>query len=183
MLSPTRQAIPWPACAKTLEEIARPASTRRSGQITSPQRAAIQVAANGDTREVLNFCANNYLGLAATRRSSRAAPRPSTTTASAWPRCASSAAPRTCTRSSKRKIAELPRHGGHHPLRGLLRRQRRSVRAAAGPEDADHLRRAQPRLHHRRHPPVQGPAHPLRHIPTWRPGKAAGHAGRRDPSS
>jgi glycine C-acetyltransferase len=32
--------------------------------ITSPQRAAIDVRTNGDTHEVLNFCANNYLGLA-----------------------------------------------------------------------------------------------------------------------
>jgi glycine C-acetyltransferase len=32
--------------------------------ITSPQEAAIDVRTNGDTREVLNFCANNYLGLA-----------------------------------------------------------------------------------------------------------------------
>lgn len=32
--------------------------------ITSPQEAAIAVRTNGDTREVLNFCANNYLGLA-----------------------------------------------------------------------------------------------------------------------
>ncbi len=32
--------------------------------ITSPQEAAIDVRSNGDTREVLNFCANNYLGLA-----------------------------------------------------------------------------------------------------------------------
>jgi len=33
-------------------------------QITGPQQAAISVSTNGDTREVLNLCANNYLGLA-----------------------------------------------------------------------------------------------------------------------
>ena len=33
-------------------------------QITGPQQAAISVSANGDTKEVLNLCANNYLGLA-----------------------------------------------------------------------------------------------------------------------
>jgi glycine C-acetyltransferase len=32
--------------------------------ITSPQQAAITVAGDGAEREVLNFCANNYLGLA-----------------------------------------------------------------------------------------------------------------------
>ena len=33
-------------------------------QITGPQQAAISVKANGDSKEVLNLCANNYLGLA-----------------------------------------------------------------------------------------------------------------------
>ncbi len=32
--------------------------------IAGPQQAAISVSANGDTKEVLNLCANNYLGLA-----------------------------------------------------------------------------------------------------------------------
>jgi glycine C-acetyltransferase len=32
--------------------------------IAGPQQAAIDVRSNGDTREVLNLCANNYLGLA-----------------------------------------------------------------------------------------------------------------------
>ena len=32
--------------------------------IAGPQQAAINVRSNGDTTEVLNLCANNYLGLA-----------------------------------------------------------------------------------------------------------------------
>ena len=32
--------------------------------IAGPQQAAIDVKTNGDTAEVLNLCANNYLGLA-----------------------------------------------------------------------------------------------------------------------
>ena len=32
--------------------------------IAGPQQAAIKVQSNGDTAEVLNLCANNYLGLA-----------------------------------------------------------------------------------------------------------------------
>ena len=32
--------------------------------IAGPQQAAINVQSNGDTTEVLNLCANNYLGLA-----------------------------------------------------------------------------------------------------------------------
>ena len=48
----------------TLEEIREAGLYKEERVITSPQRAAIHVAANGATREVLNFCANNYLGLA-----------------------------------------------------------------------------------------------------------------------
>ena len=33
-------------------------------QISGPQQAAIKVRSNGDSKEVLNLCANNYLGLA-----------------------------------------------------------------------------------------------------------------------
>jgi glycine C-acetyltransferase len=49
---------------ETLEEIREAGLYKEERIITSPQRAAIEVAANGETREVLNFCANNYLGLA-----------------------------------------------------------------------------------------------------------------------
>ncbi len=48
----------------TLEEIREAGLYKEERIITSPQRANIDVAANGGTREVLNFCANNYLGLA-----------------------------------------------------------------------------------------------------------------------
>ena len=49
---------------ETLDDIRAAGLYKEERIITSPQRAAIDVAANGDTREVLNFCANNYLGLA-----------------------------------------------------------------------------------------------------------------------
>ena len=49
----------------TLEEIRAAGLYKTERVITSPQRAAIDVAdADGSTQEVLNFCANNYLGLA-----------------------------------------------------------------------------------------------------------------------
>jgi glycine C-acetyltransferase len=37
---------------------------KRERLIAGPQQAAIHVKTNGDTKEVLNLCANNYLGLA-----------------------------------------------------------------------------------------------------------------------
>ena len=72
---------------------------KRERVITSPQGAWIEA----DGRRVVNFCANNYLGLAGHPdlvAAARDGARPATATAS--PRCGSSAAPRTSTRSSRR---------------------------------------------------------------------------------
>jgi len=50
---------------ETLAEIREAGLYKDERIITTPQRVAIEVAANDDgEREVLNFCANNYLGLA-----------------------------------------------------------------------------------------------------------------------
>ncbi|MEM6413136.1 MAG: glycine C-acetyltransferase [Pseudomonadota bacterium] len=48
----------------TLAEIDEQGLTKPERIITSPQSAEIQVNNNGQTKTVLNFCANNYLGLA-----------------------------------------------------------------------------------------------------------------------
>ena len=48
----------------TLAEIEAAGLTKRERLIAGPQGARIKVAANGATRETLNLCANNYLGLA-----------------------------------------------------------------------------------------------------------------------
>ncbi|MBB5965322.1 glycine C-acetyltransferase [Planomonospora venezuelensis] len=47
-----------------LGEIASAGLLKPERVITTPQRAGIAVSAAGGPREVLNFCANNYLGLA-----------------------------------------------------------------------------------------------------------------------
>ncbi len=62
--------------------------------ITSPQRAVIDVAGG---KPVINLCANNYLGLAADAEVVKAAHKALMSMAMAWPRCASSASPKTCT--------------------------------------------------------------------------------------
>ena len=105
--------------------------------------------------------------------------RRSTSAATGWPRCGSSAAPRRCTASS-RSGWRLPRQRGRDPLQLLLRRQRRAVRGAARRARRGHLRPAQPRLDHRRHPALQGAPPPLR---KRRHGRARGAAarGRRRP--
>jgi glycine C-acetyltransferase len=48
----------------TLAEIEADGLTKREREIAGPQRARIEVAANGKQRSMLNLCANNYLGLA-----------------------------------------------------------------------------------------------------------------------
>ena len=50
--------------AETLAQIERDGLTKRERAIVTPQRAHIAVAGNGPRKEVLNLCANNYLGLA-----------------------------------------------------------------------------------------------------------------------
>ena len=50
---------------QTLDEIRDAGLFKEERVITSPQDADIEVATAGDgAREVINFCANNYLGLA-----------------------------------------------------------------------------------------------------------------------
>ena len=88
----------------TLADIDRAGLYKRERVITTPQGARI---AGRDGQEVLNFCANNYLGLADHPRSWPRPTRRSTAGATAWPACASSAAPRTCTSSSRREISEF----------------------------------------------------------------------------
>ncbi len=69
----------------------------------------------------------------------------------------------------------FPGHRRRDPLRLLLRRQRRSVRDPARSGGRGHLRRAQPREHHRRRTPVQGRPLPL---PQPGHGRSGGPAGR-----
>ncbi|MCH8347087.1 MAG: glycine C-acetyltransferase [Proteobacteria bacterium] len=48
-----------------LDEIDAAGLYKRERLIATPQSSGIEVSENGSTREVINFCANNYLGLAA----------------------------------------------------------------------------------------------------------------------
>ena len=49
---------------ETLADIREQGLEKLERQITSPQGPVIDVAHEGETKRVLNFCANNYLGLA-----------------------------------------------------------------------------------------------------------------------
>jgi glycine C-acetyltransferase len=52
------------ALARQTEELKDQGLYKVERVITGPQQAAINVRSNGDSREVVNLCANNYLGLA-----------------------------------------------------------------------------------------------------------------------
>ena len=75
----------------------------------------------------------------------------------------------------------VPRHRGDDPLQLVLRRQRRRVRGALRRRGRHHLRRAEPRLDHRRHPAEQGRPVPLQERRHGRPAGPArgGRAGGR----
>jgi hypothetical protein len=81
--------------------------------------------------------------------------------------------------AARRPPQRVPGHRGHHPLRLVLRRQRRALRDAAGRGGRRHQRRAQPRVGHRRHPALQGAAAALRQRRHGRAGGAARGGGRR----
>ena len=123
---------------------------------------------------VLNFCANNYLGpeLPPARRS-----RPRTRALDAYGYGLSSVRFICGTQDAHKGLEAaargVPRHGGRDPLLVVLRRERRPLRDAARRGRRDHQRRAQPRVDHRRHPPLQGRAPPLR---ARRHGRARGGA-------
>ncbi len=89
----------------TLEEIRTAGLFKDERVIAGPQGAEITLA---DGRRVLNFCANNYLGPLVPPAGHRGRPRRARRRmATACRACASSAARRTCTRSSRRRIARF----------------------------------------------------------------------------
>ena len=96
--------------------------------LSSPQQPVVRLA---DGREVLNLCANNYLGLAdhpAVIAAAHAGARPLRLRHGLGALHLRHAGPAQAARGAAQR---LPRHRGHHPLLLVLRRQRRPVRDAA----------------------------------------------------
>ena len=78
----------------------------------------------------------------------------------------------------------LSRDGGRHPLRGVLRRQWRRVRAPVRRQGRHRIRQPQPCLDHRRRAPLQGAPLPLRQRRHGRPrAEPQGSASRRSTAS
>jgi hypothetical protein len=134
---------------------------------SSPRRRAAHITAGG--REVLNFCANNYLGLSSTPRSIEAA------RAALDERGFGMSSVRfICGTQDIHKELEAAistflgtedtiLYGSCFDANGGL------FETLLGRGGRDHLRRAQPRVDHRRRPAVQGAAPPLRERRSGRP--------------
>ena len=138
---------------------------KRERLITTPQSAHIRIKdprAQGGEREMLNLCANNYLGLADHPEVIEAARAALDEFGFGMASVRFICGAQTLHRQLEERIARwlgkddailfaacFDANGGvFEPL--LVGRGR------------DHLRRAEPRLDHRRHPAVQGEALPLR---------------------
>ena len=139
---------------------------KRERQLQGPQGAAIKVA----DREVVNFCANNYLGLANHPDIVAAArdglQRYGYGMASVRFICGTQEIHKQL-RASRRPF---PRQGRRHSLQLLLGRQRRALRNHPRRRRRRHQRRAQSRQHHRRRAALQGEALPLQELRCRRPG-------------
>ena len=127
--------------------------------ITSPQRAEIQV---GGEKQVLNFCANNYLGLSDNPRLIEAAKKAMDARGYGMSSVRFICGTQDIHKELEKAIADYFGTEGHDSLRCLLRCQRRCFRAAAQRSGRHHLRLAEPRFDHRRRASVQGRTLPLR---------------------
>ncbi len=130
--------------------------------ITSPQGGQVTGGAGGP-RQMVNLCANNYLGLAdhpeiARRSAAKPLEQYGFGMASVRFICGTLDLHRELETSRRRAISARTTRScsppASTPMAALFE-------TAARPEDADHLRQPQPRLDHRRRAAEQGQALPL----------------------
>ena len=138
-----------------LEDIKAASLWKTERPILSPQSSHIDVAPG---REVLNFCANNYLGLADNPELIAAAKDALDSHGLGMASVRFICGTTDLHRDARTAHRRLCRDRGFDPLCRLFRRQWRRVRAVVRREGCDRLRQPQPRLDHRRDPAVEGQA-------------------------
>jgi len=132
----------------TLKEIEADGLYKRERVITSQQFSQISVQSEGGSQDVLNFCANNYLGLANDPRLIEAAKtaldRYGYGVASVRFICGA----QDVHRELERRLAAFTGHEDAILYCCRVRRQWRAVRAPAGRARRHCVGRPQPSLHH-----------------------------------
>ena len=159
--------------AGQIDEI-RKAGLFKGERVSEHGRSRPHVGVQGGA-DVLNMCANNYLGLANHPEVVQAAHE----ALDHWGNGLASVRFICGTQEPHKAAREgdlrVPGHRGHDPLFLVLGCQRRAVRDDPGRRGRGHLRRAEPRLDHRRHPALQGQAAALQEQRHGRPrGQAPG---------
>ena len=142
-----------------LDEIAAAGLGKHERVIASAQGAHVTLA---DGRELLNLCANNYLGLANHPAVLAAAREALGERGYGMASVRFICGTQDIHRELEERISAFLGTRGHDPLRVVLRRQRGPLRDAARRAGRDHLGRAQPRLDHRRRAALQGAPAALR---------------------
>ena len=120
-----------------LEEIRAAGLYKSERIIATPQRPTSRVSGGHD---VLNLCANNYLGLADNPEVIAAAQEALRRWGYGLASVRFICGTQELHKQLEGALSAIPRHGGHHPLRLLLRRQWRPVRNAAGRGRCRHFR-------------------------------------------
>ncbi len=116
---------------KTLEDIRDQGLEKREREITSPQGPEIEVLHKGKRIRALNFCANNYLGLADNKEIVRAAQETMDRYGFGMASVRFICGTTDLHRQVEREIASFLGYEECNPLRGVLRRQWRRLRAVA----------------------------------------------------
>ena len=152
-------------CETALAELREPGLYKDEHVIDSPQAAARRGRAG--RAEVLNLCANNYLGLAnhpeIVAAAHEALDRWGFGMASVRFICGT----QRVHRELEQRLSEFLGTDDTILYSSCFDANGGLFETLLGGRGRRHLRRAEPRLDHRRHPPLQGPAAALPRTTTW----------------
>ena len=105
---------------KELEEIKAAGLYKTERIISSPQGAEISVNDDGKSKAVLNFCANNYLGLSSHPKVMEAAHKTIEQRGYGMSSVRFICGTQDIHKELEEKVSRFLRHGGYHPVCGGL---------------------------------------------------------------